>query len=360
MSDQDGTALTLYDVTKSYGPVQAVSGVSLRVNTGEVLAFLGPSGCGKSTTLGIVAGFIRPDTGTVHCGSRNLTHMAPEQRDIGMVFQSAALFPHMSVSRNISFGLRRRKVPAGEIRSRVAKVVEMMRLQGLDDRLPSELSGGQGQRVSLARALVINPSLLLLDEPMSSLDADLRRELRRDLADLHRKTGTTTVLVTHDKQEALALADRVAVMKDGVIQALDSPQKILEEPPTAFTARFVAEANLFTGTVVEARDGKLVVEINGAKMPALAASDLNPGAEILLAVRPQALLLTKPSSTAIVSGPRGRILGVQHLLNTTEVRIECGTTIAVAEVPGRSLDYQIGASVIVHWRGADARGFPGE
>ena len=357
-SGAEDTALSLDHIGKSYGVVRAVDDVSFRVQTGEVLALLGPSGCGKSTTLGIVAGFIKADTGSVRIGSRDVVGVPPEKRDIGMVFQSAALFPNMSVFKNIAFGLRRRRVPTEEIKSRVGRVLELVQLQDLQHRLPRELSGGQGQRVSLARALVIDPSILLLDEPMSSLDADLRRELRRDLAELHAKTGTTTILVTHDQHEALALADRVAVMKNGAVQALASPADIVSAPPNAFTARFVTEANLMSGRVLEVNGAESLVDVQGSVTTTSTGADLAPGDPVSVAVRPAALRVELAGVGEPGVGPQGTVIGILYLVETTEVRIELAAGgVVVSQIAGRVEHLVIGSSVSIGWDSRDARPF---
>ncbi len=242
----------LRTVTKRYGRTLAVNGVSLQVEEGEFFSLLGPSGCGKTTTLRLVAGFERPDAGEVRIAGERVDALPPERRPIGMVFQSYALFPNMTVFGNVAFPLRLRRLPAEKVRKRVLELLEMVHLAGLEGRYPKELSGGQQQRVALARALAREPRVLLLDEPLSALDAKIREELRGELKRLQRETGLTAIYVTHDQEEALALSDRVAVMREGRLEQVDTPRGIYERPKTLFVARFVGQGVLVPG---EARGG---------------------------------------------------------------------------------------------------------
>ncbi len=241
----------LIGVEKRYGATPVVRGVSLRVEAGALLALLGPSGCGKTTTLRLIAGLEQPDAGTISIGERLVdgpgTRVAPEKRGLGMVFQSYAVWPHRSVEQNVAYPLVLQRRSRDEVATRVREALGWVRLGGLGERMPQQLSGGQLQRVALARALVANPSVLLLDEPLSNLDVALREELRGEIAALRARLGTTTVLVTHDQGEALALADTVAVMRAGVIEQWASPTLTYQEPATAFVASFVGGANLLEG-----------------------------------------------------------------------------------------------------------------
>ena len=239
-------------MTKRYGRTLAVDGVSLEVREGEFFSLLGPSGCGKTTTLRLVAGFERPDGGEVLLAGERVTHLPPERRPIGMVFQSYALFPNMTVFGNVAFPMRLRRLPEERVRRRALELLEMVHLQGLEGRYPKELSGGQQQRVALARALAREPKVLLLDEPLSALDARIREELRGELKRLQRETGLTALYVTHDQEEALALSDRIAVMREGRVEQVDTPLGVYARPRTPFVARFVGQGTLVPG---EAKGG---------------------------------------------------------------------------------------------------------
>jgi thiamine transport system ATP-binding protein len=247
--------LHLDGLTKRYGETTALDGVDVDVADGEFFTLVGPSGCGKTTTLRTIAGFEEPTTGSVRFGDRDMTGVPPERRDVGVVFQSYALFPHMSVAENVGYGLRFRDPPGGvSKRERVAELLELVDLPDAGDREPESLSGGQQQRVALARALAAEPDVLLLDEPMSALDARLREDLRRQVKRIQSQVGTTTVYVTHDQAEALAISDRVAVMHDGRVEQVGTPREVYRRPATEFVARFVGENNVFRGEVVERGD----------------------------------------------------------------------------------------------------------
>jgi ABC-type Fe3+/spermidine/putrescine transport system ATPase subunit len=243
--------LAIERVVKRFGAFAALDGVTLAASRGEVLTLLGPSGCGKTTLLRVIAGFLRPDSGGVSVGGRSLEGVPPNARNLGMVFQNYAVFPHLSVAENVAYGLRARGVGAAEIARRVAAALERVRLSGLADRFPDALSGGQKQRVGLARAMVIEPELLLMDEPLSNLDAKLRIEMRQEIRLMQRELGITTVYVTHDQEEALAISDRIAVMDRGRILQVGSPRDIYEQPAHAFVADFIGGCTWFDGTVAE-------------------------------------------------------------------------------------------------------------
>ncbi|WIM11759.1 ABC transporter ATP-binding protein [Enhydrobacter sp.] len=238
-------AIKLQHVTKTFdGKVVAVDGVTLDIRAGEFFSLLGPSGCGKTTSLRMIAGFEMPDTGRVHVGGQDITDVPVHRRDMGMVFQSYALFPHRTVAENVAFGLRMRDVPRPEIAKRVAAALAQVALTGLEDRRPGQLSGGQQQRVALARALVIEPRVLLCDEPLGALDRKLRQQMQFELKELQRRLGVTLVFVTHDQEEALAMSDRIAVMNKGRVEQVGAPTEIYERPRTRFVADFIGEINL--------------------------------------------------------------------------------------------------------------------
>lgn len=234
----------LDDITKRFGRNTVVNGVSLDIRSGEMMFLLGPSGCGKTTVLRVVAGFLEPEGGRVTFGGRVMNGVAPQKRNTALVFQNYAVWPHMSLFENVAFGLRARKVPAAELRRRVGEAIEMVRLDGFERRRPGQLSGGQQQRVALARAIVVNPDLLLFDEPLSNLDARLRVEMRAEIRRLHGERGITSLYVTHDQEEALTLADRIAVMREGRIEQVGAPREIYDRPTNAFVASFMGEINL--------------------------------------------------------------------------------------------------------------------
>jgi putative spermidine/putrescine transport system ATP-binding protein len=241
--------LQLTGLTKMYGDFRAVSDVNLDIGQGELMVLLGPSGCGKTTTLRMIAGFVAPTAGEIRLGSNDITRQPPWKRNTGLVFQSYALFPHLSVADNVAFGLRMRKLSPSEIATKLTEALRLVRLEGLANRLPRELSGGQQQRVALARALVIEPDILLLDEPLSNLDAKLRHEVRVEIRELQKKLGLTTVMVTHDQEEALTMADRLVVMANGRVQQVGSQRDLYENPANTFVAGFVGRTNFLRGRV---------------------------------------------------------------------------------------------------------------
>lgn len=258
--------LVLDKITKRYGDRPVVDGVSLAVAHGEVLTILGPSGCGKTTTLKMIAGFLEPDAGSVSMDGARVDRLSSHQRGAAMVFQNYALFPHMTVRRNVAFGLRMRQQPASLIAREVDAMLERVRLAEFSERFPRELSGGQQQRVALARALIIRPKILLLDEPFSSLDAKLRKQLRSEFLEIHRNFGITSVFVTHDLEEAFAISDKVAVMNTGVLEQFGAPSEIFSRPQSRFVADFVGHKNIFAGEAVTGPDGTVELAAGGLTM----------------------------------------------------------------------------------------------
>lgn len=282
----------LRDLRKSYGRSAAVRGINLSVAEGEFISLLGPSGCGKTTTLRMIAGLIEPDSGSIEIAGTNVVGLPPYERNLGMVFQSYALFPHMTAAENIGFGLRMRNVPRADIVARVAAALDLVRLDRIGDRYPRQLSGGQQQRIALARALAIEPRVLLLDEPLSNLDLKLRMEMRFELKQLHRRLGITTIFVTHDQGEGLTLSDRVVVMHNGAIAQAAAPRIIYESPASRFVAEFIGEATLFDGKVERIVDGIAEVRTNGGlKLLAETTGDLATGQPVAMSVRPEAVRL---------------------------------------------------------------------
>ena len=249
-------AVIFQNVTRSFGALHAVDGVNLEIQDGEFFTMLGPSGSGKTTCLRMIAGFDRPTQGEIYLHGKNVTALPPYERDVNTVFQDYALFPHMTVGDNIAYGLMIRQVPKPERNARVAKMIEMVQLSGMDKRRPAQLSGGQRQRVALARALINQPSMLLLDEPLGALDLKLRQEMQTELKNLQQRLGITFVYVTHDQEEALSMSDRIAVFNRGKIEQVGTPATIYERPATAFVAGFVGTSNLIEGALAQKLTGK--------------------------------------------------------------------------------------------------------
>jgi iron(III) transport system ATP-binding protein len=285
--------ITLNKLTKVFGSARAVDGIDLVIEPGELFFLLGPSGCGKTTLLRCIAGFNMPDSGTVHIGDIDVTRMPPHERDTGMVFQSYALWPHMSVAQNVAFGLEMRHVPKSEIQSRVAEALAMVRMTDRADAKPNQLSGGQQQRVALARALVIHPKCLLLDEPLSNLDAKLRLEMRTEIRRICKEAELTAVYVTHDQKEALSIADRIAILNDGKIQHCGSPRDVYLRPSSRFVAHFIGETNFLEGTVSSQDSGRRVVDTPiGPVTSAVAGSkSIQVGNRVTLSLRPEVVHL---------------------------------------------------------------------
>ncbi|GIX29800.1 MAG: spermidine/putrescine ABC transporter ATP-binding protein [Porticoccaceae bacterium] len=329
-------ALDLRGICRRYGDQVVLDGVDLEVLEGEFFSLLGPSGCGKTTLLRIIAGLEAPDEGRVFLAGRDMTHTPPHLRPVNTVFQSYALFPHLTVAGNVAFGLRMRRLPKREIRERVDAALDLVGLRGLAERRPHQLSGGQRQRVALARALVNEPRVLLLDEPLSALDLALRRELRLELVRLQERLGLTCLFVTHDQEEALVLSDRLAVMERGRIRQVGSPEAVYERPISPFVARFIGEANLIPG---ECRgDGRALTPLGELEFPAGAAP--KSSGPLWLAIRPEKLRLfrTEPAQPNRV---QARVEGIvytgsenRYLLDAAGIRLLAETLNHDSEEPG--------------------------
>ncbi|WP_118133019.1 ABC transporter ATP-binding protein [Oceanicella sp. SM1341] len=294
------TEVSILSLVKRYGTALAVNDVTLKVNHGEFVSLLGPSGCGKSTTLKCIAGFETVSDGRILFDGHDISNREPEDRDIGMVFQSYALFPHMTVAGNLAFGLEMRRVARDEINRRVADVMELVQLSQYAGRYPRELSGGQQQRVALARALVIEPAILLLDEPLANLDAKLRDEMRTFIRDLQKRVGITTLYVTHDQGEAMTMSDRVVVMFDGRIAQAAAPEDVYDRPASEAVARFVGNANILTGTVEAGADGAPGLRFGSEgtllRLPAALPAGTAPGRGLRVMARPEQVRLTAPGA----------------------------------------------------------------
>jgi putative spermidine/putrescine transport system ATP-binding protein len=318
--------ISLRAVTKRFGAATAVEALSLDVTAGELVSLVGGSGCGKTTTLRMIAGFERPDAGEIRFDGRVVNHVPPRERGVGIVFQSYALFPTMTVRENIAFGLRVARWPEARVRERVAEMVELTRLGGLEGRYANQLSGGQQQRVALARALARRPGILLLDEPLSALDAKIRLRLRGELRRIQQDLGITTVYVTHDQEEALSIADRIAVMADGRIEQVGSPEEIYRAPRTEFVADFIGIANLLACRVVSAAEGLVDWEGTTLRVPPHGLAD---GARVTVSVRPEQLTIADPAAGDA---------GVNRLEGVVDVSTFLGSIVRVeVSVAGRTL-----------------------
>jgi spermidine/putrescine ABC transporter ATP-binding subunit len=289
------TDIAVDDVRKSYGSSLAVRGVSFDIEPGHVLSLLGPSGCGKTTIMRMIAGLIDPSAGDIRIAGKTITGTPVHRRNIGMLFQNYALFPHLSVARNLAFGLEMRKVSASEIARRVEATLAMVRLSSFAERLPHQLSGGQQQRVGLARALIVEPSVLLLDEPFGALDKKLRESMQIEMRQLQQRLGITTLMVTHDQDEALTLSDRIAVMNNGRIEQIGSPKEIYERPATRFVASFIGTSNFFAGPVTHRGSGSFLVTADDGSTLALDGTPPASG-RALVAVRPESIRIALAGS----------------------------------------------------------------
>jgi spermidine/putrescine transport system ATP-binding protein len=350
----------LIELTKRFREIVAVDAVSLDIRIGEFFSLLGPSGCGKTTTLRMIGGFELPTSGRVELRGQDVTFEPPERRPVNMVFQSYALFPHLSVFDNVAFGLRRRKAPDADVRRRVGAALELVRLTGYDRRGPGELSGGQQQRVALARALVCEPTVLLLDEPLGALDLKLRRQLQVELKRVQVEVGITFVYVTHDQEEALALSDRIAVMNGGRIEQLGTPEELYDRPRTRFVADFIGTTNLLAGTVASVTADGAILDLEAGGRCVIGAQGLAPRAGVEIAVRPEVLeLIPRPAED-----PAADAAAACWLLGTVEQSAYLGTSISyqvrmdagqrvVASVPRTQDRYAAGTPVVIRWRSED-------
>jgi putative spermidine/putrescine transport system ATP-binding protein len=353
--------LDLANVTKLYRDVVAVDDLSLAVEEGEMLCLLGPSGCGKTTTLRIIAGFEAVSAGAISLGGRDLTHVPAEGRDIGLVFQNYALFPHMTAEENIAFGLKMRRQKAANVAAGVAEALRLVRLDGIGGRYPRQLSGGQQQRVALARAIAIRPRLLLLDEPLSNLDAKLRDIMREEIRGLQRQLGITAIFVTHDQIEALAMADRMAVMDRGRIIQVDTPARIYERPAHPFVAGFIGEANRWSGHVLGTDNGRLFAEVGDGllRLHGIADEALPLGSPVMAVVKTERIRLSREPDRGEAFSMAAQIVSRTFLGSTVVYRCAMGEfqlTAALTNNPGAG--FAIGEAVYASWQPSDCLMIP--
>ena len=337
--------LELRELHRAFGPVVALKGINVELQQGEFLSLLGPSGCGKTTALRLVAGFDRPDAGSIVVDGKDITRVSPSKRDMGMVFQAYSLFPNMTAAQNVEFGLRIRRQKRNDRRSRVPELLELVGLGDAGKRYAHQLSGGMQQRVALARALAIEPRVLLLDEPLSALDAKVRVQLREEIRRIQLELGITTLYVTHDQEEALAISDHVAVMYGGRIEQMGSPVEMYNTPATPFVAEFIGTMNRLEATVVDGSSGE--VDHGGKLLTVSAARGLPRGERVLVLVRPESLELQRTENGTIGGGLVGEVLTHTFLGSTTRVKVIGDGVDLIADIPTTRIDaLPVGASVV--------------
>ncbi len=353
----------LRKVFKVFNGETAVRGIDLEIHQGEFFSILGPSGCGKTTTLRMIAGFEEPTGGEVLIRGKSMAHVPPYRRPVNTVFQSYALFGHMTVWDNVAFGLRLQKCSKSELMQRVGEALQLVKMENFARRYPMQLSGGQQQRVALARALVNRPTVVLLDEPLGALDLKLRKEMQMELSNLHRELGVTFVMVTHDQEEALSLSDRIAVMNMGRIEQIGSPSEIYEHPQTAFVADFIGDTNLFQGQVESSDRGLLqVLTAQGLKFwvkPSASWTE-SPANEVVVSVRPEKIQVGNREATDAVNCCEGILQTVMYLGTHVHyvVALENGDAVTVMQ-PNRSIDLpELNTPVQVYWSAEDCLALP--
>jgi len=347
----------LRGVAMSYGATPVLHDLDLEVRKGEFLSLLGPSGCGKTTTLNIIAGFLEPTRGTVTLGGRVVNDVPAYRRNTGMVFQSYALFPHMSVFDNVAFGLRVRRTAAADIERRAREALALVQLAGYEQRAIRQLSGGQQQRVAIARALAIDPLVLLMDEPLSNLDAQLRRQMRVELRRLQRQVGVTTIFVTHDQEEALTLSDRLVVMNRGRIEQAGTPVELYRKPRTPFVAQFLGHPNFLFGTVAERRSTEVAVQIGAHRVTAFSEERLETGAPVAVVLRAESAALSRTPAGGRANALPGTIAYTVYLGTNSEyeVRLADGIRLRVIEqMPSGLPSFAEGDAVTVSWAPEDS------
>jgi spermidine/putrescine transport system ATP-binding protein len=340
----------LVELRKRFGDVTAVDGIDVSIPGGEFFSLLGPSGCGKTTTLRLIAGFERPDEGRILLDGADMASTPPHKRRVNTVFQSYALFPHLSVFDNVAFGLRRRREPRTEIARKVSTVLEAVRLEGLEKRRPAQLSGGQQQRVALARALVLNPAVLLLDEPLGALDAKLRKALQIELKAIQEQFGVTFIYVTHDQEEALTMSDRIAVMSGGRVEQVASPEEIYEEPATVYVADFLGVSNLMTASATGARDRACLLRLGEFELSAQ-RGDVGARGEVRIVIRPERVRVEPYGDASGENRIPGMIERVVYLGSSEQlvIRLATGDVVQALTVnDGGPKQFSQGIAVGVH------------
>jgi putative spermidine/putrescine transport system ATP-binding protein/spermidine/putrescine transport system ATP-binding protein len=355
-------AVRIAAVTRRFGEVTALAAASLDIRRGELMTLLGPSGCGKTTLLNLIAGFIAPDDGVIAIDGRRVNEVPTFRREIGMMFQNYALFPHMTVAANVGYGLRMRHMPRPEIARRVADVLALVKLTGLETRRPRQLSGGQQQRVALARALVIRPRVLLLDEPFSALDRNLRAAMQVEVKDIQHTLGVTTIFVTHDQSEALSLSDRIAVMAEGHIRQVGTPDEVYRRPADRFVASFVGDVNVLPARLESRTEHAATVALGAARIavPAAPLAGVTPGAAVDLFVRPEQLRIAEAGEPALVEGTVTTQIYQGGHVDLHVAAADQTSTRVMMRLPGHDaiMRWPIGARVRLTLTGADAAAFP--
>ena len=345
----DSPAVEFQDVDIDYGKFSAVKNFSLSIGKGRFVTLLGPSGCGKTTVLRAIAGLVAISGGKIAIGGKRVDQVPIYKRNIGLVFQNYALFPHKTVFDNVAFGLKYRNVPKADIVRRVGAALEMIRLPGSEKKLPHQLSGGQQQRIALARAIVFEPEVLLMDEPLSALDANMREEMRGEIKKIQRETGITAIFVTHDQEEALAMSDQIVVMNAGRIEQIGTPSEVYEQPETSFVASFLGKANIVTGSIASVVQGIAAISIAGDRTLEVAASDrLKPGETVKLVIRPQRLKIAAANGTGVANLFPGRVVSAAYLGGNAAYEVDVGGSLALRAVnPIAGQLWPEGASVSV-------------